>query len=244
VDGFLKTHVWRADDRLMHTTQSGQERSRNIIRSQRVRDRLFNSVLGVDNAPLGPVMGKRGGRWHADGRFFRQYDHRGGVSLRDAKPLRQGGEGAGGGIAEDTQRCEEDGEEDVNSLIRCALAHTKQTPLHHLERIGVEINEDEEQPIFRCRQGAVFIDGKLAGGPGFPIEAPHGHMRLERGLEGRDQSRKFLKGQTGEIQELCGAGLHIDEPYTGHPWGFLSWEAQYTIIGINSINRYEFGRVL
>ena len=94
---------------------------------------------------------QKGGRWHADGRFLRQYDHRGGVSLRDAESLRQGREGAGGGIAEDTQRCEEDGEENVNPLMRFALAHTKQTPLHHLERIGFEIDEDEEQPIVRRR---------------------------------------------------------------------------------------------
>jgi hypothetical protein len=59
-------------------------------------------------------------------------------------------------------------------------------------------------------------------------------MRLERGLEGRDQSLKFLKGQAREIEELGGAGLHIGEPYIGHTWGLLAWEAQYTIIGINS----------
>jgi hypothetical protein len=55
---------------------------------------------------------------------------------------------------------------------------------------------------------------KLAGGPRFPIETPHGHGRVERSLEGRDQRLKFLKGQTGQIQELCGAELHIGEPYT------------------------------
>jgi hypothetical protein len=59
-------------------------------------------------------------------------------------------------------------------------------------------------------------------------------MRVERGLEGRDQRLKFLKGQTREIEELCGAGLHIAEPYTAHTWCLLSWEAQYTIIEINT----------
>src|SRR5437588_11716602 len=49
------------------------------------------------------------------------------------------------------------------------------------------------------------------------------------------QLRKLVKGQAREIQELRGAGLHISEPYTGHTWCLLSWEAQYTIIGINSI---------
>jgi hypothetical protein len=58
----------------------------------------------------------------------------------------------------------------VNPLIGFTLAHPKQPPLHHLERIGFEVDEDEKQPIFRRRQGAVLRDSKLAGGPRFPIE--------------------------------------------------------------------------
>src|SRR5712691_1918489 len=54
-------------------------------------------------------------------------------------------------------------------------------------------------------------------------------MRVERGLEGRDELVKLVKRQAGEIQELHGAGLQIGEPYTGHRWCLLSWEAQYTI---------------
>jgi hypothetical protein len=132
----------------------------------------------------------------------------------------------------------------VNPLIGFALAHAKQASLHHLEGIGFQVDQHEEQPIFGCRQGAVLIDGKLAGGPGFPIKAPHGYVRLERGLEGRDQRLKFLKGQTREIQELGGAGLHIGEPYTGHTWCLLSWMAQYTIIGINSIDQDISGTLM
>src|SRR5215475_10709430 len=59
-------------------------------------------------------------------------------------------------------------------------------------------------------------------------------MRLERRLKVRDQLLKLVEGQAGQIQELRGAGLHIGKPYTGHLWCLLSWEAQYTIIGINS----------
>ena len=51
----------------------------------------------------------------------------------------------------------------------------------------------EEQPVFWRWQGTVAIDGKLAGGPGFPIEPPHGHMRLERGLKRRDQLLEFVE---------------------------------------------------
>jgi hypothetical protein len=110
----------------------------------------------------------------------------------------------------------------VNPLIGFALAHAEQAPLHHLERIGFEVGEQEEQPVFRCRQGTVLIDGKPAGSPGFPIEASRGHMRLERGLEGQDQLLKLSKGQAGEIQELRGTGLQIGEPYTGHRGCLLS----------------------
>jgi hypothetical protein len=104
----------------------------------------------------------------------------------------------------------------VDPLIGFALAHAKQPPLHHLEGVSLEVGEQEEQPVFWRRQGAVLVYGKPAGGPGFPIEAPRGHMRLERRLEGRDQGLKLLQGQAGEIQKFRGAGLHIGKPYTGH----------------------------
>src|SRR2546426_10418925 len=110
-----------------------------------------------------------------------------------------------------------------------ALAHAEQASLHHLEGGGLQGGEQEEQPVFRRRQGAVFVDGKLASGSGFPIKAPRGHMHLKCRLKGRDQLLKLVEGQAGEIQELCGAGLQIGKPYTGHTWCLLSWEAQYTI---------------
>src|SRR5215831_9104290 len=64
--------------------------------------------------------------------------------------------------------------------------------------------------IFWRRQGTVFVDGKLAGGARFAIQAPCSHMSLERGLERRKQLLKLVEGQAGEIQELCGTSLHID----------------------------------
>jgi hypothetical protein len=100
----------------------------------------------------------------------------------------------------------------MHPLIRFALAHTAQASWHHLEGVGFQGGEQEEQPIFRRRQGAVLIDGKLAGRPGFPIEAPRRHMCLERGLKGWDELLKLVESQAREIQELCGAGLQISEP--------------------------------
>ncbi len=123
----------------------------------------------------------------------------------------------------------------MDPLIGFALAHPEQAPLHHLETVRLQVGENEQQAIFRRRQGAVLIHAKLAGGPGFAIEAPCRHMGVEGVLEGRHQLLKLVERQAREIQELRGAGLHISEPYTGHTWCLLSWEAQYTIIGINSL---------
>jgi len=97
-----------------------------------------------------------------------------------------------------------------------ALAHAEQAPLDHLEAVRFQIREQEEQPIFRHRQGAVFLHGKLAGRPRFPLEAPRGHMRVKRRLKGRDQLLKLVEGQAGAIQELRGTRRYIGKPYTGH----------------------------
>src|SRR5438876_7378901 len=53
-------------------------------------------------------------------------------------------------------------------------------------------------------------------------------MRVERRLKGWKELLKLVEGQTGQIEELCGAGPHVGEPYTGHTWCLLSWETQYT----------------
>jgi hypothetical protein len=36
-------------------------------------------------------------------------------------------------------------------------------------------------------------------------------MRLERCLKGRHEELKLVERETGQIQELCGAGLYVDE---------------------------------
>src|SRR6266849_2420381 len=110
----------------------------------------------------------------------------------------------------------------MNPLIRFALDHPEQAPLDHLKRRGLEVGENEEQAIFRRREGAVFVDGKPASGPGFPIHPPRRHPGVERGLEGRDQLLKLVKRYTREIQELHRAGLQLGKPYTSHGSCLLS----------------------
>jgi len=92
------------------------------------------------------------------------------------------------------------------------LHHAKQAPVHHLEGIGLQVREQEEQPILRCRQGAVFVHGKPTSGPRFSIHPPDRHTGLERVLEGRDQLLKLGERHTREIQELYRAGLQLGEP--------------------------------
>ncbi len=82
----------------------------------------------------------------------------------------------------------------MNPLIGFTLPHAEQTSLHHLECIGLQVGKQEEQPIFRRRQGAIFVHGKLADRPGFPIKAPRGYMGLERRLEGRKELLEFVEG--------------------------------------------------
>jgi hypothetical protein len=91
----------------------------------------------------------------------------------------------------------------------CALAHPEQSPLHHLERIGLHVDQEKQQPILRGRQRTVLIGCVAAGGTRLPIEAPVGHMGLERGLKGRDQLPKLVHGETGRIQDLRRAALPL-----------------------------------
>jgi len=137
--------------------------------------------------------------------------------------LCQGGERTGRGIAESAQGAQQRRQEDVNPLIGLALPHAEQTALHHLERIGFEVGEQKKEPIFRRRQGAVLVHGKLARRPGFAIEAPRGHMGLEGRLKRRKQDLKLLEREAGEIQKLHGTRLHIDKLHTGHQGTSCSW---------------------
>jgi hypothetical protein len=110
------------------------------------------------------------------------------------------------------QGAQEHRQEGVNPLIRFTLHHPEQASLHDLERIRFQVDQDEQEPIFRRRQGAVFVHAKLTSGPRLPIHAPRREMCVERGLEGRDQLLKLIEGQTGEIQELQRASLQLGKP--------------------------------
>jgi hypothetical protein len=100
----------------------------------------------------------------------------------------------------------------VAPLVGLALAHAEQASWDDVQRVGFQGDQKEEQPVLRRRQGAVLIHAKRAGRPGFPIKAPYGHVRVERGREGRDQRLKLVQRQAGAIQEFQRAGLSLSAP--------------------------------
>ena len=72
----------------------------------------------------------------------------------------------------------------MNPLMGFALAHPEQPPLHDLEGVRLQVDQDEQQSIRGRGQRAVLVRGIPAGGAGSPIETPLAHMRLERRLKG------------------------------------------------------------
>jgi hypothetical protein len=100
----------------------------------------------------------------------------------------------------------------MNPLMRLALTHPKQPPLHDLQGIGLQVDQHEQQPILWRRQGTVLTGRVPTSGTRPSIEAPCIHMRLERGLKRQHQLPKLLHGETGQIEHLSQAGLQIGEP--------------------------------
>ena len=169
--------------------------------------------LGGGRCVVPSRHGQKGGHqrdsWFGNagcGLLLQRNDHGGGVGLRDTESLREGGQRASRGVAEGTECRQQRRQEDVNPLIRFALHHPEQAPLHDLERIRFQGDQDEQEPIFRRRQGAVFVHAQLARGPRLPIHPPRRHTGVERSLEGRDQLLKLVESYAGEIEELHRAG--------------------------------------
>src|SRR6266511_1689494 len=113
--------------------------------------------------------------------------------------------------------------------MRLTLAHPEQSPVHHLEGVSFQVDQEKQQPIFWRRQRTVLIGRLPAGGARFPIEAPVGHRSLKHGFKGRNQPLKLLQRQAGQVQHLRGAGLHVGEPSMAHGGSLLSSEAQAII---------------
>jgi hypothetical protein len=117
----------------------------------------------------------------------------------------------------------------MNPLMSFALAHPEQPPLHHLEGVGLQVDQEKQQPILGGRQWTVLVGRVPTGRARPPVEAPVGHMGLERRLTGGNQLLKLVHRETGQIEHLCRAGPQIGKASRSHRGGLLSLEAQDTI---------------
>ena len=110
----------------------------------------------------------------------------------------------------------------MNSLIGFPLHHTEQAPVDHLEGIGLQVGEHEEQPIFRRRQGQLVYTVNRRAVRGFrPIR--HAAIRTwnaasKGGTSCRNSSRVTLvKSRNsivteGEAKKITTVGLVEPHP--------------------------------
>ena len=63
-----------------------------------------------------------------------------------------GRQGAGGGIAEGAQRREQRWQQGVDPRMGFALDHAEQTPVHHLEGVGLAGDQDDQRRIIPERK--------------------------------------------------------------------------------------------
>ncbi len=115
-------------------------------------------------------------------------------------------------VSQGMQRIPQSHQQDVEPLVSFRLAHTEGGAVGHLYRCLLEIHQKEQQPVLRRRQWTVLVRGVAPGSTRVPIKAPGGHMGLECGIKGRDQLLQLCQRETGQIQDLRGAGLEIGEP--------------------------------
>ena len=197
--------------------------------------RLLSRILGTPDAPFGAIRPKRGevdagaGTAAGPGGLLGRHDQGRRIGSGHPEALGQLCHRPAWGIPQGAQRGAQDHHQDVNPLVSLALAHPEQPPLGHLEGVGLQVDQDKQQPILRRRQGTVHRGRVPTGGARSSIEAPMGYMDLERSVKRRHQLPKLIHGETGPIEHLCGASLEIDEPSRAHGGGFLSSEAQDTI---------------
>jgi hypothetical protein len=72
----------------------------------------------------------------------------------------------------------------MNPLRRLGLAHPEQAPMQQLCGVLLEVDQDEQQAIFRCWQGTVLIGGVASRLPTSSMQGPRGHIVQEGRLKG------------------------------------------------------------
>jgi hypothetical protein len=123
------------------------------------------------------------------------------------------------------QRVAQHGPYDMNPLGRLGLAHPEQAPMEDLRGVLLEVDQDEQQPIFRSRQRTVLIGRVAAGLPLPPMQGPCTHGVSERRLKGGYQGGKLVHGHARQVSHLGRMGGKIAIP--SHRLCLLSCRAPY-----------------
>ncbi len=63
----------------------------------------------------------------------------------------------------------------MHPLRRLGLAHAEQAPMEHVSGMLLEVDEHEQPPILRCRQGTVLIGRVASRLPALSMQGPCGH---------------------------------------------------------------------
>jgi len=67
----------------------------------------------------------------------------------------------------------------MNPLCRLRLAHTEQAPMQQLRGVLLEVDQDEQQAVFRCWQRTVLLCGIAARLPMPALQGPISHVVQE-----------------------------------------------------------------
>jgi hypothetical protein len=100
----------------------------------------------------------------------------------------------------------------MHPVIRLRLAHPEQAPMERLNSMLLEVDQHEQQPIFRCQEGAV-LRGRVSSRPPAPsMKGPCGPVWQERRLKGGNQRLKLVHGQARQISHVSGVGWNVAIP--------------------------------
>jgi hypothetical protein len=179
----------------------------------------------VPSCPTGGDRGLGRCRCGRTRRLLHRHNHGVGVDLGHSEALRECCHRPGGRISQRASRGLQHPQEDMNPLMSCALTPAEESSLHDLERRGLQIDEDTQEPILGRRQRAVAVGGVPTGGTWLSIETPYGQMGLEGGLKPGHELPKLLQRETGQIEPLGRAALKIDEASCAYGGGLRSLEA-------------------
>ena len=100
----------------------------------------------------------------------------------------------------------------MNPVICLRLAHPEQAPMEHLNGMLLEGDQNEQQTICCCRQGAV-LRGRISSRlPAPSMKGPFGHVWQERRLKGGNQRLKLVHSQAGQISHVGGVSWNVVIP--------------------------------